>query len=456
MDSNVKTVLDLPEFKPYAARFAERTRRFNLYRRFVDGSVYKDVEFRVIHKLYAETKALFSFLSRAVNLDIALVPGIMQAWPLADGTSPAIEAAQKQLYEWSDWPITSDEWLEDGASLGEAMLKIVPSEAGEPYFNPVTRRFEQEPPTVKLDRIKPEICMLLDHFDPSTKAIVQMALIIDRNCRDNAGEQYEYAEAITPTQIRTYRNGEPHGYNGNPDRYANPLGFVPVLRTDNDSESRPTFSITLEQITSVNEFASYLGKVIARAIDTQWAAFGAEQRDIIKSGSNIWFFDQADARLEAVTAQIDIPGALAFIQEVKAETKSNLPELVFDDLRMKAQIATDTLDIQLTELHAKIYKMRRRYDHGLTRAHQMAARAAQMLGIPGIEALLEAHTLDESRPVRPVSEMEQIAIDNARMGRDMQRTLLAGDGMTGATNDPTNQRANRHVDVAPQPAQGGN
>lgn len=413
---NSGTVFALPEFKPYEGRFLQRVGKFTTYRRFVDGTIYRDSNFRLAHQLYAETKALFSFLARAVDLDIALVPGVMGPWELEEDTPNKIIEAQAQLYEWSSWPIASDEWLEDGASLGEAMLKIVPV-----------------PGMVQLQRLKPELCMLTAHLDPATKQTVDLALIIDRAAIDNTGERYEYAEAITPTQIRTYYNGDPHGYNGNPDRYDNPLGFVPVVATSNDSECRPTFAKTLEQITSVNEFASYLGETIGRAIDAQWAITGAEQSDLTKSGGNVWFLPSG-AELQAVIAQIDIPGALSFIQEVKMETKSNLPELAFDDLRSKAQIATETLEVQLVELDAKIWKMRRRYDQGLIRAHQMAALAAGLTGVQGLGPLLMPHNMDFKRPVRPISRLEQISIEQAELGLEMSRRLASGENMTTTAN----------------------
>jgi len=413
---NSGTVFALPEFKHYESRFLQRVGKFTTYRLFVDGTIYRDGNFRLAHQLYAETKALFSFLARAVDLDIALVPGVMGPWALDEDTPNAILDAQKQLYEWSSWPIVSDEWLEDGAALGEAMLKIVPV-----------------PGMVQLQRLRPELCMLTAHLDPATKQTVDLALIIDRAAIDNTGARYEYAEAITPGQIRTYYNGDPHGYNGNPDRYDNPLGFVPVVATANDSECRPTFAKTLEQITSVNEFASYLGETIGRAIDAQWAITGAEQSDLTKSGGNVWFLPSG-AELQAVIAQIDIPGALSFIQEVKTETKSNLPELAFDDLRSKAQIATETLEVQLVELDAKIWKMRRRYDQGLIRAHQMAALAAGLTGVQGLGPLLMPHNMDFKRPVRPISRLEQIQIEQAELGLEMSRRLASGEGMTAAAN----------------------
>lgn len=389
-----------------------RLRRFSLRRKYYEGTIYDDSAFKVDHRLYLQTKALLSFLARAVDLDVALVPGMMDAWTLTEGTSDAVKAARDQLYSWSNWATEGDGWLEDGATLGEAMLKIVPGQS-----------------LVQMQRIKPELCMVVEHIDPQTQEPVEMAIIVDRSMVDSAGESYEYAEIITPDEIRTYWNGNPHGYNGMADRYPNPLGFVPLVTVQHDSEGRPTFAKALPSLNSVNELASYLANIIGRHGEPQWAIIGAEQSDLQKSGNNAWFLPPG-SDVKAILAEIDVPGALAFIQEIKGETKSNLPELAFDDLRSKDQIATETLEIQLVELHAKIWKMRRRYDAGLAQAQQMAALAAQVMGIGGIDQLLNAHSFDAKRPVLPVSEMDQIRLAEARLGLEMQQKAASGESLT--------------------------
>lgn len=413
--ANNTSVFQLPEFAGYAARFHQRANTLAHYRLYYSGKIYDDSAFKLAHKLYAQTKALLSFLARAVDLDVALVPGVMEPWALADGTPEAVVAAQATLYEWSSWDTTGDEWLEDGATCGEAMLKIVPdAERGQ----------------IQMQRLRPELCLLTDHLDPATQTTVQLALIVDRSLTDAEGKTYEYAEAITPTEIRTYWNGQPHGYHGNPDRYENPLGFVPVVVAKNDSGSRPTFAKALPQVDSVNELASYLANVIGRHVEPQWAAIGSEQIDLKKDGSNVWFFPNPDAKLEAILADIDIEGTLAFVKELKEETKANLPELAFDDLRAKDQIAAETLEIQLIELDAKIWKMRRRYDAALVDAHQMAALAATAYGFGELATLLAPHSFDYKRPVRPVSELEQIRLEEARVNLALLKSATSGDPMT--------------------------
>ncbi len=412
------TVFKLPEFRGYEARFMTRLSTLMTYRRYYSGKQYDDSAFKLAHKLYAETKSLLSFLARAVNLDVGIVPGVMAPWALAEGTPKAIIAAQKLLYEWSSWDTEGDSWLEDGATCGVAMLKIVP---------------DLDTNQVAMKRLKPELCLLTKHLDPATQETVDLALIVDRSATDGEGKNYEYAEAITPGEIRTYWNGAPHGYHGNPDRYPNPLGFVPVLETHNDSECRPTFAQALPQVDSVNEMASYLGDIIGRHVEPQWAAFGIEEGTLNRSGHNMWFVPNPDAKIEALLAEIDIEGTLKFVQEIKGETKSNLPELAFDDLRAKDNIATDTLEVQLIELDIKIWKMRRHYDAGLVDAHQMAAMAAMASGIPDLAVLLAPHGFDWQRPVRPVSRMEEIRLEESELNLELMRSARSPEGMTALT-----------------------
>lgn len=443
MADSSSTIFQLPEFKPYQGRFNQRADMFSVRRRYYDGSIYSDSAFKLAHKLYAQTTALLSFLARAVDLDVALVPGVQAPWDLADGTPAAIKAAQRTLYEWSAWDTEGDSWLEDGATLGEAMIKIVPDEDDR---------------QIQMQRIKPEICMLVKHMDRELDEMGDLALIVDRSALDEDGKTYEYGEAITPSQIRTYWNGAPFGYNGNPDRYPNPLGFVPIVSTPNDSECRPTFAKCLPGLDSVNELASYLGIIIGRHAEPQWAAIGVEQGEMVKSGDNMWFFPSG-AQLEALLAQVDVPGALAFIQEIKGEVKSNLPELAFDDLRSKAQIATETLEIQLIELDSKIWKMRRRYDAGLVDAHKMAAMAGVIYGYPDLAVLLAPHNFDFKRPVRPISEMEQIQLEEARLNLALLQSSQSGDGQTQASISEHLKMPDGSVSVsqpaAAQPAPGG-
>jgi hypothetical protein len=410
-----ESIFDLPEFAPYRKRWAGHWARAERRRRYYDGTIYSDSEFKLAHKLYAQTQSLFALLARAVDLDAALVPGPQGPWDLGDDVPDAIHEAQRLLYRWSSWGVTGDDWISDGAITGEAALKIVPDlEAG----------------IVRLERLRPESLVMIDghvrNGEPGP-----LGLIVDTQAEDATGERYEYGEAITPDEIRTYRNGQPWGYDGQPDRFPNPLGFVPIVQNEHDSDARPTFAKAQSQIRAVNELASYIADIIGRHAEPQWAVAGADEAELVRSGDNVWFLP-AGAKVEAILAQIDIPGSLEFIREIKLEAKACLPELAFDDLRAKAQIATETLELQLVELDAKIWRMRRRYDAALVDAHSMAALAAAISGIGGIEALLQPHEFDYRRPTRPVSRLDQIRLEEAELALEMQRQMAGGEGLTAS------------------------
>ena len=413
--ARLRSVFDHDEYKPYQVRYMSRRNRTLRNRQYVDGSIYQDSSFKLAHKLYAQVKALFSLLARAVELDIAFVPGMMAAWELTDSATDAQRAAQATLYRWSSWDIVGDDWLEDGAATGAAWLKVVPDDTAR---------------QVRLERIAPEIVLRVEgHLDREIGERGPLALIVDPQMVDAANESYEYAEAITPDQIRTYRNGEPHDYGMGADRWPNPLGMIPLVSAHNDSGGRPTWAKCGDQIVSVNELASYLGDIIGRHAEPQWAAKGVEEGELIKSGDNVWYLP-VGADVNAILATIDIPGTLEFVRELKVETKANLPELSFDDLRTKDQVATETLHVQLIELRAKIWKMRRRYDTALIDAHRMAAVAGQIYGYSDLAPLLTPHLMDAQRPVLPQSRLEQIREEEAELGLAMQQQLFGGEGMT--------------------------
>lgn len=414
--AEMRSIFQLDEFKPYKSRYHTRRAMLLRQRRYVDGSIYDDSHFKMAHKLYAQTKGLFSLLARAVEIDVALTPGMMGAWDLSEGATNAQRDAQATLYRWSEWATEGDDWLEDGATVGRNVIKIVPDgDAG----------------VVRLQRVQTEQVLRIGrHLAPATGQMAPLALIVDPQAEDGTGERYEYAEAITPAEIRTYRNGAPWAYNEmGVDRWPNPLGVIPLVHAQNDTGGRPTWSKCGDQIVAVNELASYLNDIIGRHAEPQWAFTGVDESEVVKSGDNVWTLP-VGADVKAILATVDIPGTLEFVRELKLETKANLPELSFDDLRAKDQIATETLYVQLIELRAKVWKMRRRYDGALIGAHQMAAIAATIYGIGELAPLLDPHSMDAQRPVLPQSKLDRIREEEAELALEMQKQLSSGEGMT--------------------------
>lgn len=420
MAESESTIWGLEEFKPYSAQWGMRQNLLAYRRAYYDGTIYANVRERFEQlgtlqaslgpRLYRGTKALFLMLSRAVDVDVGIIPG---EWALDEDEAPATwEPAIEQVFAWSDWATDGPLYVHYGAQYGITGLKVCDV---------------REPAEARRVLIKPldPSCFLLvrsGQYDTTPR----MAIIVEQRCDDGADE-YEYAEVIEPTRVRTYRNGEPYGYDGRESEYSNELGFVPVVERHHmktgGEHGECTYEKAIPILDEVNELASYLADIIKKHAEPQWAIIGAEPSDLTKSGDNVWFVPTGgDAK--PLVAGIDIGGVLAFIQEVAKNAHDALPELAFEELKSKTQIATATLEIQLMELVLKIKRVRPNYDHGLADALRMAGKAAKSMGLTELAVLDdELLAFDCDRPIIPLDRMSQIALEQAELSLEQQRAI---------------------------------
>jgi len=129
--------------------------------------------------------------------------------------------------------------------------------------------------------------------------------------------------------------------------------------------------------------------------------------------------------------QIDIEGVLAFIQEIAKGVKESLPELSFDDLKARDQVATRTIELQLMELVLKIKRVRPNYDRGLVSALKMAGKAAKtMKGLAEVAVLDDEELiLDATRAILPQDELDMIQLETARLELEQLQTSAIDEGM---------------------------
>ncbi len=409
------TVWTLEAIKPYAERWASRQLQLAFRRAYYDGTIYKNVRERfqalgqlqasLGPRLYRGTKALFLNCSRAVDVDVGMIPG---GWLLAEDAPEGWQTAIDQVFAWSDWATDGPLYVHYGAVYGVTGLKMCDlREQKRAVIKPI------DPTTFMLVRT--------GQYDKTPK----LAIIVERRS-DEAGE-YEYAELLDAATIQTYRNGAPYGYDGRPESYPNDMGFVPLVERHHlltgDELGECTYQKAIPILDEVNELASYLADIIRKHAEAQWVIIGAEPSDLVKSGDNIWFVPQGgDAK--PLVAGIDIAGVLAFIQEIAKNAHDALPELAFEELKSKTQIATATLEIQLMELVLKIKRSRPNYDHGLADALRMAGKAAKSMGISELAILDdEALGFDAERPVIPLDRMSQIALEMQETALEQQKAI---------------------------------
>ena len=399
MNDDERSIFDTTEFAPLASAWQHRQRELARRYAYYDGSVYKRSDLAWLGpRFYKGARALYLPLSRAVDIDVGIVPG---GWSFPKGSPASWEAARKLLMGWSRWRTDGVLLVHYGASYGLCGLKVCDLRQ--------QKRILMKP----LDPTKYMLFSEALYDDDPT-----MALMVDQRCEPRSDEDYEYAEAVTPDYIRTFKDGEPFGFDGREAEYPNELGFVPFVEIEHIRTGRqygePTYQKTIPLLDQVNQQASYLAEIIAKNAEPQWAVFGAEPSDMHKSGDNIWFFP-AGADAKPLLAGVDIDGVLAFIKEVADNMHSSLPELSFDELRSKDQIATATIELQLAELTIKTQRIRPNYDAGLVRGFQMVGLAAATMGLSELTALADDNLdLDEDRPVLPVDALTQAQIDTAK------------------------------------------
>lgn len=399
------SIFDLEEFKPYHARFSKRAARFAAMKAYYSGAVYgslrKDLRL-VMPRFYQGVKPLYLPLARAVDVDAGIIPG---GWPLGPDATEAQQAAMETVFDWSDWPVYGVLFVHYGAQYGHTCLKVADlREARRVIISPV---------------------------DPGCVLLANGQTIYVEMREDEAGE-YEYAEVTTPEIIRTFRNGEPFGFEGREPEYTNDLAFVPYVESRHietgEPFGEPTFEKCIPMLDEVNQLASYLGDIIGKHAEPQWAVIGAEAAELVKSGDQVWFLP-AGGDAKPLVAPVDITGMLSFVQEIAKNVKDSLPELAFDELRSKTQIATATLELQLMELVLKVKRVRPNYDAALATALRMAGRAAAGMGIAEVGVLDDPGLrFDPERAVLPLDPQTAIDLELAKINLERERGMNIQEG----------------------------
>lgn len=421
----MNSIFDLDEFKQYSRRWHARQQELTRRKGYYDGSAYgklRDKMGWLWPRLYQGIKPLYLTLSTAVDIDAGLIPG---EWAWEEDAPEMWDVARQQIFDWSDWRRRGVLYVHYGALFGSVGLRVADlRDRGQVQIIPSS----------------PEYFMLVEEgqYDMTPS----LAFWLEQ--REGEDGPVEYAEVITADEIRTFWDGKPMGIEGRPDRYPNELGFVPFVETRHKETGDPlgecTYQLTIPMLDELNQVASYLGDVINKNQEPQWVVSGAESSELTRSGDNVWFLPNPQAKAMPLVPNLDIGGVIEFIDRIDTNVRRALPESAYDDLKEKTQIATATLELQLGALVVKIKRCRPNYDQGLIDALRMCARSAATMGIREIAMLDDdALTFDEERPVLPLDELTKIQIEQAQLGLEMQKSLAGGDGMTALTRNTSGQ-----------------
>lgn len=407
---SVESIFDREEFTPLRGRWNNRLKELSRRASYYDGSVYKHIPERLGWfgpRFYRRVRPLYLPLARAVDVDAGIIPG---GWTFSEAAPDAWVGARDAVFDWSNWKTDGVLFVHYGAQYGVVGLKVAD--------------------------VRQERRIVVSALDPETFMLVgagetpAMALVIEERV-DQVGETFQYAEVVTPDAIRTFKDGVPMGFDGRDQEYRNDLGFVPFVEVRHIETGSPlgecTFQKAIPLLDEVNDAASRLADIIRKHAEPQWAVFGSEPSELTKSGDNVWFFPGEGSEARPLVADIDVPGVLEFVREIRDQVHGALPELSFDELRKKDQIATATLELQLMELVLKVQRTRPNYDEGLAQALRLAGRAAASMGMPEVAVLDDpALAFDEDRPVIPLDPETRMRLEMMEIELQMQRAMIEG------------------------------
>lgn len=402
----MSSIWDLPNFQPYAARFRERQSELSRRAGYYDGSVYSALLNSLARygpRVTGNIKPLFLPLSRAVDVDAGVVPG---GWALDDDAPEAWGKGLDQLFRDSQWATQGVLLVHYGAVYGVSVLKVADVRAQN---------------KVVLSPVDP--CCVITLNDSVYGTSPDLAICVERRV-DTKGS-YEYAEVVTRESVSTYRDGALTGFDGRPAEYPNELQFVPFVEVRHIETGNwlgeATYQKVMPLLDQLNTMATHLSDIVRKHSDPQWVGQGMEPAELTHSSGNMWFIPQG-ADVKALVPQIDVAGVLAFIKTIEEQVHQGLPELAFDQLRAKENIATATVELQLAEMSIKIRRIRPNYDAGLSRACQMAGAAAIAMGLPTVAPLADpAFSFDPNRPIIPLDQKSELELEKLALEVDMLR-----------------------------------
>jgi len=401
----------------------------------INWSYYENTAYSTVHKwsrAYKTQYGLYKYIRNIYNPSYRLGEfwkshlwgGMLDREAGDEGALPietdndALRQALADLWRWSNWQTKKDITTLYGATLGDAVLRVVD---------------DTEKERVYLENIHPGKLkdVTLDAFGNVKSYTIEE----ERGNPLNGTQAVVYTEIVTnqgggTILYQTLLNSSPYDWTGNGPEWLTGYGFVPlVVIKHNDvgldwgwSELQPGRS----KINEVDDIASKLSDQIRKTVNSPWFFSGVPKPDSSPTTTEtaligdaalnrpqpgreelpILYATNPQAKAQALVAELDIAGTLEHIKEILAEIERDYPELklIADLQSASGDISGRALRIAQGPAADKVLQRRVNYDDGLKRIQQMAIAIGGERGyFKGFNlASYEAGDLDHEIGERPV------------------------------------------------------
>jgi hypothetical protein len=416
------SIFELEAFEPYKKGWMARCARYDRNRTYYEGRAYDKIrsamqQFGVAQRLYEGTRTLFSPLRRVVRVDVAKIPA---GWALPKEASQATQDRVKELRKLANAEVEYARYLKRAAVNGEAALMLSGDKA-----------------TPVISALRPDEVIMGTLPDGTP-----FAMILKRKTLMGVpylGQSYfmpgaieEWAQVITADRITLYHDGElAASAKDAPNPAPNAFGYIPVVLTayeeGEDGCGESAFHGVLELLDRVNETASITLDVITRNAEPLMVGTGV--KDISRDpDSDALLTPNPDAKFYTIDPNLAIAETLQFIQDVRNEFKTLLPQLTIDRLGNMSDLAYDTVITMLQELGDHIVAVRTNVDPAIETIERW------ILGVQG--GIPDDYELDRDRRWLTLTESQQLDLESKRLGLESQKKLLTAPPPDAAQPSP--------------------
>lgn len=374
--------------------FVDRSIAYDFLWSYYVNSAYDKLDstwqaLRARNRYYRWTRPIFNPTRRLVDFYAGQVwPGVLTAQPedlpsnaqvavpLPESVSTELRQAMDQIWQWSNFSSQRYSLVRYGAALGNIFVEIIDDvDRGKVVFDLIW------PGHVKY--------LLLDYGGHVKEYVIEF----DYEDID-LGKQAKFTRWVTRETIRTFRDGEPFGFNGAPAQYANPYGFAPAVWVHHVNVGAMFGMPAVRNVTKIDELNSLVSHVndtlhktlaapIILAMHSPDAPLPESKAEAVEFGSEKErdSIDYIEANTGASVHTIALPQgeALQHVEVLLQEVERDHPELsMWSSMRSMSQVTGAAVERLFGDAASHIREAQGNYDTALIRLMQMSIAIAGM------------------------------------------------------------------------------